>query len=292
MGVLRMICLGDGSEGCQYVSLGEFLDRSGKLGHVEVVRCRRCGHGISLPPLPDVAFLYETRESQDFQPDAKGLSHTIKDVAFRSQARKLLRQARGAGGKILDFGCGSGQFTRILGDVVGGASEVFGADMHAEPPAELTGRPYLSPSDLHSRKGSFDMVLALHVLEHDDDATGLLNTISGYARRGGKVVIEVPNVDCMWGKALGKFWDPWYLPYHRHHFTRDSLVGLMQRNGLKVQSVHGITVPSMGRSFANTFGGTNNLFWLLLGILAHPVQVVGERLTGNATAIRVIATKE
>lgn len=287
-----MACLGDDSGTCQYVSLGKFLDRSGKFGHSEVVRCMRCGHGVSMPPLPDVAFLYQNRESQDFQPDAKGLSHAIKDIAFRSQARKLLRQLGGADGRILDFGCGSGQFTRVLGEMVGGASEVIGADMHAEPPVELGERSYLDPSELNSCRESFDIVMALHVLEHDDDAAGLLTTISGYARQGGKVVIEVPNIDCVWATAFGKFWDAWYLPYHRHHFTRGSLVRLMQRNGLKVESVHGVTVPTMGRSFANIFGGTNNLFWLLLGILAHPLQVLGEVLARNPTAIRVIATKE
>jgi len=291
-GVFRMICLGDDSETCQYVSLGKFLDRSGQFEHVEVVRCLRCGHGVSMPPLPDVTFLYQNRESQDFQPDAKGLSHAIKDIAFRSQARKLLRQIGGAEGRILDFGCGSGQFTRVLGEMVSGASEVVGADMHSEPPAELAERPYFGPKELSSCKESFDIVIALHVLEHDDDADGLLTTISGYARSRGKVVIEVPNIDCVWGMAFGKFWDAWYLPYHRHHFTRNSLVRLMQRNGLKIESVHGVTVPTMGRSFADIAGGTNNLFWLLLGILAHPVQVLGEVLTGNSTAIRVIAVKE
>lgn len=284
-----MACFADGAEDCELVSLGEFLDRSGKVGHVGVLRCQRCGHGISIPPLPDVSFLYENRESQDYQPDSKGLSHIIKTVAFRSQARKLLTQIGEAKGRLLDFGCGSGQFTRVLGEV--SDAEVIGADMHSEAPSELSPKEYLGPTQLGDRRGTFDIVMAMHVIEHDDNADALLRTVASYARPGGKVVVEVPNIDCVWAKPFGKYWDAWYLPYHRQHFTKGSLVKLMQRNGLKVESVYGITVPTMGRSFANMFGKTNNFFWLVLGILTYPVQLLGEVLTGRRTAIRAIASR-
>jgi SAM-dependent methyltransferase len=286
-----MPCFADDSEACQFVSLGAFLDASGKVGRVEVIRCQRCGHGISMPPLPDVGFLYEERESQDFQPDAKGLARAIKNVAFRLQARKLWQQLGRSNGRILDFGCGSGQFTRILGEVTRPAAKVVGADMHADPPGELTSGAYLSLSDLRDKGAAFDVVIAMHVLEHDNDVTSLLATLAGYARPGGKVVIEVPNVDCVWADWFGRYWDPWYLPYHRQHFSRVSLIAMMQRSGLEIDSVYSVTVPSMGRTFANLARRPKNVFWLLLGIVAHPIQLAGETLTGRPTAFRVIATK-
>jgi len=285
-----MACFADDARTCEFVSLGEFLDASGKVGRVEVVRCTRCGHGVSLPPLADVGFLYQDRESQDFQPDAKGFARAIKNVAFRSQARKLWNQIGRSKGRILDFGCGSGQFTRILGEVARPA-QVVGADMHDEPPGELPAAAYLSPDDLRDKSGAFDVVVAMHVLEHDEDAASLLTAIASYARPGGKVVIEVPNVECVWASLFGRYWDPWYLPYHRQHFTRGSLITLMQRSGLEIESVHSITVPSMGRTFANIAGSPKNVLWLLLGIIAHPIQLAGEALSGRSSAIRVIASR-
>lgn len=285
-----MTCFGDDTRACQMVSLGKFTDRSGKVGHVEVMRCKQCGHGVSKPPLPDVTFLYENRASQDYQPDSRGFSHLIKNLAFRKQAKRLLKEIGGSKGRILDFGCGSGQFTRVLGDVAG-AANVTGADMHEDRPRELIGRGYLGPSELGAQRGSFDVVLAMHVLEHDDDAHGLLATIAGYARKGGKVVIEVPNIDCVWSVLFGKHWDAWYLPYHRQHFTRASLIKSLERGGLEVESIHDVTVPTMGRSIANLFGQTNNLLWLLLGIAVYPVQVLGEAVTGRRTAIRAVAVR-
>jgi hypothetical protein len=86
-------------------------------------------------------------------------------------------------------------------------------------------------------------------------------------------------------------WDAWYVPYHRNHFSRRSLVSLLDSSGLDVLFVHGVTVPTMGRTMANMFGRRNNLFWLLIGIALHPLQLIGETLSGQPTALRVIARK-
>lgn len=283
-------CPAGGGGPCEWRGLGPFIDRSGKLGAVSVEQCRHCGHGRSLPPLADVAFLYEGRESQDYQPGNRGLAHAIKRVAFRRQARTLLRQLGHPSGTILDFGCGSGQFTRELGNLAG-VGRVTASDFFDSPPPELVGRPYLPIDSLAAQAGSFDVVLASHVLEHDDDAPALLARIAAMARPGGTVMIEVPNIACFGARLFGRYWDAWYLPFHRSHFTRRSLVALLEAGGLEVTAVHGAVVPTMGRTFANLLAQENTLPMLLAGIIAHPFQVLGERLTGEPSALRAIACK-
>lgn len=276
---------------CELVSLGTFHDKSGKVGDIEVRQCPHCGHGVTFPPIPDVRFLYGERESQDYQPDTKNsLSRTIKELAFRNQASKLASQLGDPGASLLDFGCGSGQFTRVLDETLTG-TKVTGSDFFDTPPAELRGHSYAPADEIAQRERVFDTVMAMHVLEHDDDVAGLLARIVRPARPGGKVVVEVPNVECFWGSVFGRFWDAWYVPYHRNHFSRRSLVRFLEAQGLEVEAVHGITAPTMGRTVANLFGRKNNVFWLALGVLLHPVQWLGEKLSGQPTAIRVIARK-
>jgi SAM-dependent methyltransferase len=283
-------CAANDGSACEFVSLGSFDDKSGLVGDVSVSQCKCCGLGISLPLLRDVGFLYADRESQDFQPDTQGLAHAIKDWFFRRQAAALVRQLGKPPASILDFGCGSGQFTRCLGDLVG-PGRVTGSDFHDDPPEELRGRDYLPAAARGNHPGAFDAIIAMHVLEHDDDSEALLEQIVSMVRRGGTVVIEVPNIQCVWAHLLGRHWDAWYLPYHRTHFSRRALRTMMTRAGLTIVAERGACVPTMGRSLANIFGARNNLFFLLAGAALHPVQWLGEKITGEASAIRIIARR-
>ena len=276
---------------CDFAVLASFPDISGKVGPQEVWRCQNCGHGITRPPLADVAFLYDNRASQDFQPLATGPARTIKSLAFAQQAKTLLRQLPKRPSTVLDFGCGSGLFTRVLGDVLGGSGAVTGSDFHSDAPVDLADRRYLPMADIQSHAGTFDLVMAMHVLEHDDDALGLLARIIALARPGGIVVLEVPNIDCIWAGPLGAAWDAWYLPYHRSHFSRTSFVHLAKAGGLEVLAMHNICLPSMGRSLANLCGRANSLPFLLAGVILHPLQWAAERLSGRPSALRLIARK-
>lgn len=275
---------------CTWQDRGAFIDRSGKLGDVRVEQCPACGHARSRPPLADVAFLYEGRESQDYQPNNRGLAHAIKRVVFRREAARLLRQVGGNPGRVLDFGCGSGQFTRELGGLLG-PGRVTGSDFFDQPPADLADRPYLPAAALAQHAGQFDLVLAMHVLEHDDDPAALLARLIALLAPGGTLVIEVPNVACFGASLFGRFWDAWYLPFHRVHFSRRSLVATLEGGGLQVRAVHGAVVPTMGRTLANLFGRDNTLPWLLAGIALHPFQLLGEWLTRQPSALRAIARR-
>ncbi|MDB5698453.1 MAG: hypothetical protein JWN69_1257 [Alphaproteobacteria bacterium] len=255
-----------------------------------MLRCRHCGLGITQPPLADVAFLYEGRESQDFQPTSTGLARRIKKMAFRRDAQRLLGQVGLNPRRALDFGCGSGLFTRCLGDVLPDR-EVVGSDFHAEPPADLAGRAYLPKTDLNAQQASFDLVLAMHVIEHDDDPDTLVRDIAALARSGSSVVFEVPNADCVWAGVFGNAWDAWYVPFHRVHFSRTSLRAVIERNGLVIEREIDVCLPSIGRTLANLLGMRNTLPFLLAGIALHPFQWLGERLTRKPSALRIIARK-
>lgn len=257
-------------------------------GAASVIRCHRCGVGISRPPLSDVAFLYEDRTSQDFQQSRSRLTRAIKSIAFRRQARLLLEQIRSRPDRVVDFGCGSGLFTRELAGLLPG-SVVIGTDFHPAPPAELGNVPYEPLDATADLAGQNDLVLALHVLEHDDDPAALLARIIRFAKSGGRLVIEVPNVDCIWAGVFGRYWDAWYLPYHRVHFSRESLCRLVRQSGLTIELQADTCIPTMGRTVANLLGRRISVIFLLLGIALHPFQWLGERLSKRPSALRVIA---
>lgn len=275
---------------CAFQHLGAYIDQSGKVGEVAVEQCLHCGHARSLPRIPDVSFLYEGRDSQDYQPANRGVGHFVKAIAFRRGAQRLLKHIGQNPGRLIDFGCGSGQFTDELAKLLA-PGQTAGADFFAEPPQPGLNFDYLPFATLAARQGSFDTVIAMHVLEHAEEPDLLLEQMVALVRPGGSLVVEVPNVNCVWARIFSRKWDAWYIPFHRQHFSQQSIEALFERTGLRILSRHGVRVPTMGRTLRNLAGARGELLWLFIGIVMHPIQVVGEWLTGQPSAIRIVAQR-
>lgn len=218
------------------------------------------------------------------------IARTLKRIVFRRGARHILRGLDAAPGLIVDFACGSGLFTQCLAEQAAPA-RVVGADFHDVAPQELRAAEYLPIDQLPALAGQADLVLAMHVLEHDDDPRTLLARIVQLVRPGGWLIVETPNVDCVWISVFGKGWDAWYLPYHRRHFNRRNLCALVEAVGLSVVAEEDVSVPTMGRTLANLLGLRNGAIFILVGAALHPLQWALERLTRRPVAIRLIAHK-
>ena len=256
-----------------------------------VYRCGVCGHGVTRPAVADVSVFYQGRESQDYQRADGALARTIKKLVFGRLARTLMRQVGTSPRSVIDFACGSGQFTMAVSNTLPDSAAVVALDFFDEPPCDLGRVRYLPFGRLHELAGTADLVTCFHALEHDDDPHRFVERLTALLAPGGTLVLEVPNVDCIWGAIFGAWWDNWYLPFHRLHFSRKSLRGLMERHGFKVIREKNVCVPTMGRSIARLAGRQNNLFFLLLGAALHPVQWCLEALSTRPSALRIVVRK-
>jgi hypothetical protein len=165
---------------------------------------------------------------------------------------------------------------------------VVGSDFHSEPPEELKDRGYCSNDQLPENRGRFDLILAMHVLEHDNDPAKILGKLRILGIKECTFVIEVPNADCIWARAFGQHWDAWYLPFHRIHFSRTSLRGTLTRNGFVILREIDVTIPSIGRSLSNVFQ-KNGIAFLFVGAVLYPLQWLVERASRSPSALRMIA---
>ena len=86
--------------------------------------------------------------------------------------------------RILEVGCGHGELTTALG-VEG--YDVLGIDPRA-PQGDLFRRIKLE--DLDEPDGSFDAVVAVHVLHHVRDLDAAVARIAGLLRPGGMLVVD------------------------------------------------------------------------------------------------------
>ena len=267
------------SGACSFVSRSGFLDVSGRGEGLTVQICKTCGIGVTHPFMDDVAPLYADRNTVNFQPNAVGLGRLIKTFFYKAQARRLLGKIQPRPRRLIDYGCGGGLLTRMLGDQLG-VDQVIGVDYHDAPPGAFA-----------AANPQADVLIAFHVLEHAANPADLLAQLAGAMKPGTVLVIEVPHIGCVFANWFGRYWGLWATPYHRFHFSRQSLSHLLGSGGFDVLEMGDVCLPTMGHTLANRAGRQNTLLFLLAGAALHPFQMLVEKLTGQPSGLRVFARK-
>jgi SAM-dependent methyltransferase len=143
------------------------------------------------------------------------------------------------GGRLLEVGCGKGEFLRRAAEQLGATGE--GHDTSYEGPAAVDGgrvrfhRGYLTGADV---QGTHDVVICRHVVEHVAGIGAFLGELASIARAAGDplVVVETPRFE--WIVAHGCLWDVFY--EHCNYFTQPTLAHLARRAGLVAQRHVGV----------------------------------------------------
>lgn len=124
--------------------------------------------------------------------------------------------------RILDAGCGSAANLSLLssyGSVVGLEPDEFAAKVAGwrYPGAICRGR---LPSDVPFRAATFDLIVALDVLEHLDDDRLALEVLRSLLRSGGVLLLTVPAFAFLWS-------DHDRSHHHRRRYRRGALVEVL-----------------------------------------------------------------
>lgn len=258
---------------------------------VEIWRCSICGHGVTRPAMADVAALYAQRESHDFLGHDSSWVQLIKSWWLSLEARQLLRWVDARPTLVVDYGAGNGMLAGRLAARSPEGCRVLALDFFDAPPGNLGRADYMSFAAAESGTVQADLLCCFHVLEHDDDPHRMLDRIGALLRPGGTLVLEVPNIDCVWNPLFGTACANWYVPYHRLHFSRTSLRNLIAGHDFEILAEQDICGPTISFSLAQSLGIKPGNLTFLAGILARPVQWLAERLTRRPSALRIIARK-
>jgi SAM-dependent methyltransferase len=152
---------------------------------------------------------------------------------LRERARLVERYApsephAGNRPRILDVGCGSGAFARLMStrgfDAVGVEPFSLGQPTD-EPHLRLVRAPL---ERVREDLGQFDVITMWHVLEHISSPRPTLESLRRHLRPGGVVVISVPNFQSWQSRFFKGGWFHLDPPRHINHFDRRTLEALFQ----------------------------------------------------------------
>ena len=246
--------------------------------------CNEC-HALSSQNY-DRSNLYERdRDNTNYTPSNQSLFSFLKYNFIKLSNRKFLNKDL-KNKKVLDYGCGNGDFANICFEYM---ADSFAYDVQEDKPKTLNKNiTYFNNKNFNSSSEKFDLIFARHVLEHVPSPPETIKLLLDKLQANGKLIIEVPNLDSINRKFMGKFWTGFFSPYHETVFSRktfnvicsDLMVNYEIRNAEPF--VFGVFLMHLGlpRNIARVFS-----------FLCYPIQIFVSKMFKTSEAIICIVQK-
>jgi len=200
-------------------------------------------------------------------------------------------------GKILDVGCGGGQYIETFKQL---GLDAYGTevDRNSFEICKKMGLKvfYGEIKDIKSKlkKMSFDHIFVSQVLEHIENPKDFIKNLKHISKEGTSIYISVPNYNSIWRKMFGDYWSGWHFPYHLTFFNIKRLKNILQNEGLKIKKIKKITPDHWIWVSINSrlFKGKKSVpFHFLYRILLLPIIKIVDFIFSSGDCILIEAKK-
>ena len=203
--------------------------------------CHSCGFRAT-DPRPTQAEIGRYYESEKY------ISHTnamgsLQDRLYQWARKRALRNKHQLisqyqpNGRVLDIGCGTGQFLAYLmsrGYIVQGVEPSTNA---REQAIADHGLPVVPSLDRVASQENLNVVTMWHVLEHVPDVGATFKKLYALLADRGLLVIAVPDRESWDASYYGADWAAYDVPRHLSHFRREDVKWFMQAHGFELIAV-------------------------------------------------------
>jgi SAM-dependent methyltransferase len=266
-----------------------------------VVQCQKCGLCFTNPrPSASSIFsfyppIYRPHRMPDTAESRGTWLRPLKEEFRWGKPRKLLRPRRGRN-RLLDFGCGGGNFLERMRRL---GWEGTGLDVSEDSVRRIKygmGLPAyvgtLPCNDLPP--ASFDLITMWQTLEHLHEPLEALRDAHRLLAPGGELMVSVPNIDSLPFRLFGHAWSGLDLPRHMTHFTPPTLQAMLEQAGFSCEPVHMVRHSGWLRTSAKMSARlqphSKTKHWLSNKLLSRTVTFYSY-LTSQADCIMVKAFK-
>jgi 2-polyprenyl-3-methyl-5-hydroxy-6-metoxy-1,4-benzoquinol methylase len=181
---------------------GSASSRAAPRSFDELRRCARCGTVYAgAYPDPDAVYVdgyYHGEAPAGFGIDVSSGWWQQYLMGAGRQREVFVRRTSRSGGMLLDVGCGTGEFLAAADAAGWIATGVEPVADSAEIARQRGLEVYCGLLEEAPADQQYDVVSAVHVVEHLPEVVPFLRALAARVRPGGLVFVEVPN----WGSAM------------------------------------------------------------------------------------------
>ncbi len=256
----------------------------------QVCTCADCGFTFTNPrPTPNELGRYYESEAYISHSNT---SRSLQDKIYQIVRKRAIRQkhaliaAHEPQGRVLDIGCGTGQFLGYLmsrGYLVQGVEPNTTAREQAIADHALNVVPSLE--QVQSQE-NFQVVTMWHVLEHVPDVRATFKRLFALLGKRGLLVIAVPDRESWDAQHYGSDWAAWDVPRHLSHFRRPDIHTFLAEHGFELIATRRMWMDSFYIALlSERYRGTNGLLALFKAVLvggwSNLQALLGKRPTSS-----------
>ena len=265
---------------CSSENITDFLDCTDHFISNEsftISRCKNCGFCFTNPRpfVSNIAPYYNSEEYISHSKTSAGIINRLFHLSriYTLGYKKRIVKKYSSGNRILDYGCGTGEFLQTMknkGWICSGIEPNAGARESANQKFDFKISDEAGISKI--AEGSLDAISLWHVLEHVYPIKERLISFHKLLSEKGILFVALPNMDSYDAKRYGKFWAAWDVPRHIYHFNPASIKTLMKNYGFELVTTRPMILDAfyismLSEKYKN--GSPKNFNALLHGIISN-----------------------
>ncbi|MCW3084991.1 MAG: methyltransferase [Bacteroidetes bacterium] len=205
----------------------------------QIIQCNSCGFKFTnpRPEEKELGKYYKSEEYVSHSNTKKGfINSTYQSVRKYTLLKKLqLISKFYKTGKILDIGCGTGEFLNTCKNAKWQTLGIEPDDDAREMAIQNYGLDVKGEEELKNLPdASFDIITMWHVLEHVPKLNERIDELKRLIKSKGVIIIAVPNCNSLDAKVYKENWAAYDVPRHLYHFTPNDMETLFKNHEMKV----------------------------------------------------------
>lgn len=208
-----------------------------------ITECMGCGFRFT-NPRPKERHIYKYYQSKSYishSSTKKGLInrvyHLVRSYQFYKKKEVIQKSSNIKKGKILDIGCGTGDFLKYMASS-GWEADGVETDVGAKGIAEKKlGKKIEGKLDLVDGENKYDVISMWHVLEHIYNVEDYLKKVNKLLKKGGVLIVGVPNCASYDAKKYKGNWVAYDLPIHLSHFRKNNIREISIKSSFELKSI-------------------------------------------------------